>query len=56
MDDQSSARACDERRWDEETGGEVCTIGDVLAELLARYQDRYPEIRITLVETSSAAA
>ena len=30
-------------------------IGKVLADLLAAYQVRYPEIRITVVETSDTA-
>jgi DNA-binding transcriptional LysR family regulator len=30
------------------------TIGQVLAELLAQYQVRFPQVRITLVETPAA--
>jgi hypothetical protein len=30
-------------------------IGQVLAELLAQYQARFPEVRIAVVETSAAA-
>ena len=31
-------------------------IGDILAELLAQYQTRFPEVRIAIVETHVAAA
>jgi hypothetical protein len=31
------------------------TIGEVLAELLAQYQVRFPQVRITVVETPVAA-
>jgi hypothetical protein len=31
------------------------SIGQVLAELLAQYQARFPEARIAIVETSAAA-
>jgi len=37
-------------------GGEPQRIGDVLAELLALYQTRFPGLRITVVETPVAAA
>ena len=30
-------------------------IGAILAELLAQYQARFPEVRINIVETSAAA-
>jgi hypothetical protein len=30
-------------------------IGQVLAELLAQYQARFPDVRIAIVETSAAA-
>ncbi len=40
-------------------GGEECRgpqpIGAVLAELLAQYQARFPQVRIAVVETSSVA-
>ncbi|MGO8749627.1 MAG: hypothetical protein ACLQNE_27035 [Thermoguttaceae bacterium] len=29
-------------------------IGEILAELLAQYQARFPEVHITVVETSAA--
>ena len=35
-------------------GGEVCQIGDVLDELLARYADRFPGCRLDVVETQAA--
>jgi len=31
-------------------------IGEILAELLAQYEVRFPEVRIAVVETSVAAA
>jgi hypothetical protein len=31
------------------------TIGQILAELLAQYQVRFPEVRITVVETPATA-
>jgi hypothetical protein len=31
-------------------------IGEILAELLAQYQVRFPEVRIPTTETSAAAA
>jgi hypothetical protein len=41
------------------TSGEECRgpqpIGAVLAELLAQYQARFPQVRITVVETPTAA-
>ncbi|NLX96658.1 MAG: hypothetical protein GXY83_10820 [Rhodopirellula sp.] len=30
-------------------------IGEILAELLAQYAIRFPEVRITIVETADAA-
>lgn len=36
------------------SGGPVA-IGEVLAELLAQYQARFPDVQITLVDTSAAA-
>lgn len=35
--------------------GDPQTIGQILVELLARYQVRFPEARITIVETPAAA-
>lgn len=35
-------------------GGEPLAIGEVLAELLAQYQARFPEVQITVVETPAA--
>jgi hypothetical protein len=34
-------------------GGEPQAIGDILAELLAQYEDRFPVARIAVVETSA---
>ncbi len=38
-----------------EEGGEPQAIGEILAELLARYQARFPEINITVVEVPATA-
>ncbi len=39
-----------------ERGRQVWALGEVLAELLAAYQARYPELNVILVETEPAAA
>jgi len=36
-------------------GEEVQPIGDILAELLARYRAQYPELNLSIVELPSAA-
>ncbi len=36
-------------------GEEAQPIGDILAELLARYRARYPELNLSIVELPSAA-
>jgi hypothetical protein len=41
--------------WDDEGAAEPQAIGDILADLLAQYQARFPEVNITVVEVSSAA-
>lgn len=38
-----------------EVAGERQPIGGILAELLAHYQDRFPEVKIRVVEASAAA-
>ena len=53
MDDQITA--FDGGDWDDEGAGEPQAIGDILADLLAQYQARFPEADITVVEVSSAA-
>jgi hypothetical protein len=35
-------------------GGEVHSIGEVLAELLASYEARFPQAKVTLVRTPAA--
>ena len=45
----------DDFDWDDEGAGEPQVIGDVLARLLAQYQDRFPAIHITVVEVPAAA-
>jgi len=46
---------CDEELDREEPhAGEARPISDVLAELLAEYRARFPEIHLTLVEAPSA--
>jgi hypothetical protein len=44
------------RQRGDERRGEPQPIGEVLAELLACYQQRFPGARIALVETPAAAA
>jgi hypothetical protein len=39
----------------DEGAGEPQTIGDVLADLFALYQARFPEVNITVVELPAAA-
>jgi hypothetical protein len=47
---------CDPRESEESTDrGEPAAIGEVLAELLAQYQARFPEVQITVVEVPTAA-
>ena len=47
--------------WKEQPAGEndrereVPTVGEVLAELLARYEARFPGIRAAVMQTPSAA-
>jgi hypothetical protein len=53
MDDQITA--FQDSGWDDEGAGEPQAIGDILADLLAQYQARFPEVNITVVEISSAA-
>ncbi len=43
---------CDEQR---ERDGEPQPVGEILEELLAQYEARFPNIRITVVETAAAA-
>jgi hypothetical protein len=38
----------------EDRGGEPQPIGEILAELLARYQARFPEVQVSVVETAVA--
>jgi hypothetical protein len=53
MDDHITAFEDSDR--DDEGAGEPQAIGDILADLLAQYQARFPEVNITVVEASSAA-
>lgn len=41
--------------WEEDRGEEPQAIGEVLAELLADYERRYPEGNITVLEVPAAA-
>ncbi len=46
----------DDSDWDDgRAGGEPQAIGDILAELLARHQARFPGANITVVEVPAAA-
>jgi hypothetical protein len=44
-----------EERQREDRRREPQPIGAILAELLAQYQTRFPEVRIAIVETPAAA-
>jgi hypothetical protein len=57
MDDERTT-LCDEtpRCGGERPNGEICTIGEVLAELLAQYQMRDPGLRVPVVEVAPVAA
>lgn len=46
----------DQPRQKGEQDRQIWALGEVLAELLAAYQARYPELNAILVETESAAA
>jgi len=41
--------------WEEDRGSEPQAIGEILAELLAEYERRYPEVNVTVIEAPSAA-
>jgi hypothetical protein len=45
----------DDLHWQREGAGEPQAIGDILAELLAQYQARFPEVNIRVVEVPAAA-
>ena len=53
MDETLISFADDERG--ERTDSEPRAIGEVLAELLAQYQARFPEANIAVVDVSAAA-
>jgi hypothetical protein len=38
----------------EEGGGQPQPIGEILAELLARYQAKFPDVQVSVVEAASA--
>lgn len=53
MDD--SITAFEDSDWGDAQGGEPQAIGDILADLLAQYGARFPEVNITVVEVPAAA-
>jgi hypothetical protein len=53
MDDQATVN--EEGQWDDGRDAEPLPIGNVLAELLAQYQTRFPKINITIAQTPVAA-
>ena len=53
MDDHISV--FEDSDWDDGPDDEPQVIGDILAELLAQYEARFPEVNITVVEVSAAA-
>lgn len=46
----------EEPRHEPDRGREVWALGEVLAELLAQYQSRYPDFKVVLVEAPAGAA
>jgi len=52
MDDHITA--FEDSDWDDGRAGEPQAIGDILADLLAQYQARFPQVNITVVEVSAA--
>jgi hypothetical protein len=38
-------------RFEERRGGEPQPIGEILGELLARYQSRFPSVQVAVVQT-----
>jgi hypothetical protein len=47
------AALCGDER---ERGGEPQAIGEILQELLAQYEARFPDINVVVVETAATAA
>jgi len=41
--------------WEEDRDAEPQAIGEVLAELLAQYECRYPEVNVAVIEVPAAA-
>ncbi len=56
MNPDSLILADDDVPRSEPRGEEVQPIGDVLAELLARYRAQFPEMNLSIVELPSTAA
>lgn len=46
----------DEPRQEADRGRQVWALGEVLAEVLAQYQARYPELKLILAESAPVAA
>jgi hypothetical protein len=41
--------------YDDERDGEPQPVGEILEELLAQYESRFPGIRLAIVETTATA-
>ena len=41
--------------YDDEQSGEPQPVGEILEELLAQYEAKFPDIHITVVETAATA-
>ena len=54
MKNRISTRQEDSERGDRRSDGPQ-PIGEILAELLAQYQVRFPEVHVAVVETPAAA-
>ncbi len=55
MNPDSLILANDDLPGAEPRGGDAQPIGDVLAELLARYREQYPGLNLSIVELPSTA-
>jgi hypothetical protein len=55
MENRISQFENEDREREDRRRGEPQPIGAILAELLAQYQVRFPEVRIAIVETPAVA-
>ncbi len=55
MENHISQYENEDREWEDRRRGEPQPTAAILAELLAHYQTRFPEVRIAVVETPAVA-